>query len=205
MRNLIVFDTETNGLSSKCSILSISAIRILNNKYDSEYTRYYYPVEPFDRESVKINGLDYNSITKLRNTEKYPRYFKDDFMSFYNFIKECTHFVGHNIAFDMRFIKPIELSHVFCTMNANKDVLKLKKRDNTIKQPKLQEAADYYGIDFDSNDLHGSSYDTRLTLKVFIAMNKHPISRPLVANFLNKNGIPPILKNSTYLFSFENN
>lgn len=204
---LIVFDTETNGLGN-CSVLSISAIKIVGNKYDSEFNRFYFPIEPFNAESSEKTGLDYTTIKKLRIDASYPKYFKDDIESFYNFIKDCTHFIGHNISFDQRFIKPIELLHVFCTMNSNMNILKLRKKDNSLKQPKLLEVANYYGINFNPDNLHGSLYDAKLTLKVFIAMSKHPVAKYSVNTFLNKNGKYPIFKKSVFKiksnsFSFE--
>jgi DNA polymerase-3 subunit epsilon len=195
--NLIVFDTETNGFSN-CSVLSISAIKVIDGKLAGKYNRFYYPIESYDYEAININKLDYKTVSKLRENSNYPKYFKDDLLSFYNFIKDSTHFVGHNIAYDLRFVKPINISHYFCTMTSNTKILKLKNKKNNLKPPKLLEVAQFYNVNYDNTSLHNSLYDVLITYNVFVKMSKFNQTRELISNFINNKGKKPCI-------NFENN
>ena len=93
----IFFDTETNGLNNS-SVLSIAAIKVANNDIIAEYNRFYYPIEKYNYNAIAVNGLNYKKVTELRKNN-YPRYFINDINSFYDFIKDATHFIGHNISF----------------------------------------------------------------------------------------------------------
>jgi len=70
-KNVIVFDTETNGFND-CSVLSISAVKLkvdLENKEIEEiekFDRYYFRKqnEEINKEAIKINGLTDEKITK---------------------------------------------------------------------------------------------------------------------------------------------
>ena len=102
----IFFDTETNGLSSNNSVLSISATKVIVD-YDSKsieivdtYERFYYPIEEFSNEA----NLDAKTIGRYRKGVKYSRHFKYDQNDFLDFIDETKHFVAHNIEFDRKFL-----------------------------------------------------------------------------------------------------
>ena len=188
---IIVFDTETNGFAG-ASVLSISAIKVVDFEIVEEYNRFYYPIEPFNKQAIAVNGLDYDTINKLRKNVNYPNRFKDDLNSFYVFIENATHFIGHNISFDLQFIEPIKLTHIFCTMRSNINIIKLPYR-NGYKYPKLLEAAQYYNVKYNANNLHGSLYDVYITYKVFHSMSNHHIAKNIVTEFLQSQGTKPMI------------
>jgi DNA polymerase-3 subunit epsilon len=77
-------------------------------------------------------------------------------------------------------------------MLANKNIIKIPYK-NGYKYPKLLEAANFYNIKFEENNLHGSLYDVYITFKVFKAMFDHNTARLLVGRFIKSNGAKPTL------------
>lgn len=191
-RELIVFDTETNGMGN-CSVLSIACIKLLYNfesnsleKID-DYYRFYFrnPGEKTNPSALAVNGLYDYVLKEKRANVNYPLYFRDDIHSLKSFIGNTKHFVAHNIAFDKNFI-PFPLKYCFCTMNENVDILKLPKGKG-YKWPKLNELSVFYNVPFDNKKLHDSYYDTLILARVFFKMLKNTSSKEKIIYFLEKN------------------
>lgn len=189
---IIIFDTETNGLTADCSVLSISAVKVF---YDLEkkiflkdfetYDRYYYikEGEKENPDAVSVNGLTEKEITKRREGASYPKFFYDDIESFKNFCNETRHFIGHNIKFDLKYIdKYIDTPNTFDTMAANRYIMKLPSAYG-YKNPKLSETADFYNIDVSCYSFHSSLDDVKVTAKIFRKMCKNSDKNALI--FLN--------------------
>ncbi len=190
--SLIIFDTETNGLTADCSVLSISAVKVF---YDLErkiflkdfetYDRYYYikEGEKENLDAISVNGLTEKEITKRRERFSYPKFFYDDIESFKNFCNETRHFIGHNIKFDLKYIdKYIDTPNTFDTMAANRYIMKLPSSYG-YKNPKLSETADFYNIDVSCYSFHSSLDDVKVTAKIFRKMCKN--SDKNAVKFLN--------------------
>ncbi|GHV88003.1 hypothetical protein AGMMS50267_03630 [Spirochaetia bacterium] len=189
---VIFFDTETNGVRSTDSVLSISAIKAVYNGNDLEtiedrFTRYYYrnAGEKENPEAIGVNGLTEEVIREKRGDAEYARYFCDDMKSFRRFCTGVRHYAGHNISFDRKFLD-FTLKHTFCTMKENTYVLNLKKRNGYAKWPRLSETAAFYQIGLDLTQLHGSDYDTLLTYEVFKKMLAAEKTRDTVLAFLGR-------------------
>ncbi len=189
-RNIIIFDTETNGLD-KCSVLSIAAIKI---EIDTEtlevveretFERYYYrnPGEIECEEAIKVNGLTVDRIKELRGISTYPLYFKRD-VDFIKFCEDTEHYVAHNIEFDRKFLD-IQLKNQFCTKLENIDILKIPGSYGKYKWPRLNETAIHYGIELENELLHGSLYDAEICKKIFLKMLIHDETKNRVLKFLN--------------------
>jgi len=191
--NIIIWDTETNGLTKHHSVLSISAIKcsltIENDKVKSDiterYDRYYYRKagEEIGRKAIEVNGLTDEVICKNRNNADYPENFCDDIKSFRQFCSDTKHFVGHNISYDMQYIN-FKLSKFFCTMKSNTSIIGLKTKNGRPKFPSLGETAKFYGVVIDKNELHGSMYDSFITYQVFMKMIEFNMTRNSVFAFL---------------------
>ena len=190
--SLIIFDTETNGLTADCSVLSISAVKVF---YDLErkiflkdfetYDRYYYikEGEKENPDAISVNGLTEKEITKKSEGFSYPKFFYDDIESFKNFCNETRHFIGHNIKFDLKYIdKYIDTPNTFDTMAANRYIMKLPSSYG-YKNPKLSETADFYNIDVSCYSFHSSLDDVKVTAKIFRKMCKN--SDKNAVKFLN--------------------
>lgn len=190
--NLIVFDTETNGMRN-CSILSIAAIKLVYDfdtnslKKIDEYYRFYYrkPGENIDYGALKVNGLYDKVIDEKRKNVNYPLYFHEDIESFKTFTGDTKHFIAHNIAFDRTFI-PFALPQEFCTMKENIHIIKIPK-GSSYKWPKLNELATFYKVPLDNENLHDSYYDTLILARIVFRMTTHPIAKEKIIKFLNKN------------------
>lgn len=188
---VIFFDTETNGLKSNNSVLSISAIKTLVDFNDKNidilerYERFYFSKEPYNSQAIKVNGLTKEYVIKKREGVDYPKYFADDQVDFFQFCGDTQHFVAHNIEFDRKFLNK-KLPKQFCTMKSNTDIIKLAPQHvgTKYKWPKLEEAVKFYKISSDNNKFHNSMYDVEMTIEVFKAMLKHKKGRELIEEFL---------------------
>lgn len=188
---VIFFDTETNGISSNNSVLSIAAIKVIVDLETSDiifldkYEKFYYPKENyFNKEAIKVNGLNEKVITEKRKNKNYPKYFIEDEESFFEFCDDCQHYVAHNINFDKRFLHR-KLPKEFCTMRANSKIINLKNIKGGCKFPKLIETTEFYQIHSDEEKFHDSMYDVKMTIKVFEAMlTYNTVTRMLVKSFL---------------------
>lgn len=174
--NFVVFDTETNGLTKRDGVLSISASK---HFFDGEkitdlgeYERFYFPKGKYNKEAIAVNGLTRRVIRKHRGGFrcKYPKHWFKDIRPFREFIgNDCELVVGHNIAFDAKMLSCIMSSRVkFCTMQSNRSFVKALDKNGRIKAPKLIETAKAYNIPIEEDKLHGSSYDVYLTKEIFI-------------------------------------
>jgi DNA polymerase III alpha subunit (gram-positive type) len=77
--------------------------------------------------------------------------------------------VAHNTNFDLKFLPNVIKSKienqqysVFCTMQQNRDITPNNKA------PKLIEACEIYGIEFDESEAHSSDYDTLKAYELFV-------------------------------------
>ncbi|MDR2068755.1 MAG: 3'-5' exonuclease [Spirochaetaceae bacterium] len=188
---VIFFDVETNGLSRKSSVLSITAIKALFNGNDIDtigelFTRFYYrnPGEPENPEALAVNGLTDTVIRKKRDNARYAEHFTGD-TDFKTFCAGVNHYVGHHIAFDRKFIF-FPLKHCFCTMKENLAVIKLPRYGGGLKYPRLSETAAYYGLALETDKLHGSEYDARLTYEIFREMLERSRTKQRIREFLNR-------------------
>jgi len=192
---IVFFDTETNGLSKKNSVLSISAIKcdfindngIITEKSYEEYNRFYYRQsgEEEGKEAININGLTCDVIKTLRAEATYPLYFRDDMDSFKLFCKGSQRFAGHNISYDRQYIS-FRLGRTFCTMKSNLEIMQLKRKNGALKFPSLTEAASFYSIQTKKEKLHESMYDTWLVYMIFKKMleSNNPLIKEKAFNFL---------------------
>lgn len=190
MREIIIFDLETNGIKD-CSVLSISAIKLevdienLNVREIGKFDRYYYrnPGEKINFGAIKVNGLTDENISILRKDRNYSKYFEEDY-DFEDFCDGVKHFVAHNISFDSQFLK-IPYMRKFCTMNENVENLKIEGKYGKYKWPKLNETAKYYGIEVDELSTHRSDYDTYLCKEIFVKMLKDNNYNSKILEFLS--------------------
>lgn len=186
---MAVIDCETNGLTTSYSVLSASAIKF---EYDtntkkctvlSEFDRYYYPEEKiYNREAIRVNGLNKKVLEEKRKGVKYARFFTMDKI-WDKYIEGVEYFIGHNlIMFDSKFMLSGRLKHepkkLICTMLENVEEVKAEfpysyYNDYSYTQykwPTLLETAIHYNIEFNENELHGSLYDCKITLEIFKKM-----------------------------------
>lgn len=142
----------------------------------------------------KIHGI---SAQKLKAEGEEPARVYADFLQD---VRACTHLVAHNAQFDRNVIlrslrharvhedeiRMFENKPFVCTMRLLTPVTKLPhtrapafKRARAsakprYKWPKLCEAADFFGLDFDSDAAHDAGYDVQMLKRVYQCMARHP-------------------------------
>ena len=193
--NVIFWDTETNGLQKHHSVLSVSAIKCslttedekANSCIIEKYDRFYFrkPGEKIGKKAIEVNGLTDDVISERRNGVDYPENFCDDLEAFRLFCSDTRHFVGHNIYYDIQYIN-FWLANILCTMTANTSILGLKRACGKPKFPSLGETANFYGIEIDKSELHGSMYDSYITYQIFVKMLENEKAYNKIYAFLGK-------------------
>jgi DNA polymerase-3 subunit epsilon len=96
-----VFDTETTGLdpSAGDEIISISAARIVNGRLlrQESFDQLVDPRRPLSKESIRIHGITPRMLEGQPTIDQVlPRFAR---------FAEDTVLIGHNVAFDMRFLQ----------------------------------------------------------------------------------------------------
>ncbi|MEQ1772201.1 MAG: exonuclease domain-containing protein [Burkholderiales bacterium] len=95
------FDTETTGLepSSGDEIIAIGAIRLVNGRllHQEQFSKLIDPRRPLSPESIAIHGITPEMLRGKPTIEKV-------IPAFYQFCED-TVLLGHNAAFDMRFLE----------------------------------------------------------------------------------------------------
>lgn len=156
----MVLDLETNGLSSRYSVLSVTAEKYLCSSPELEqigrFHRFYFPREPENPDAIRVNGLTRERLRQEREGKGWPAYFDEDY-EFLEFCRGIDLVVGHNIHFDLKFLPFLNGVDWFCTM----------KSHTTGKFPSLERLARTYGIPVMKERLHQGDYDVALTVEIF--------------------------------------
>ena len=187
---LLIYDTETNGLTSLATVLMASALLV--NFEDGIFTviekfnRYYHPVRPSlahpkfrqfssnEKAAIVFHKLTDMVINVKRKGCTYPSRFDAD-TDIVELVKRADIIIGHNIKFDIRMSKFKGELNTFDTMHTNTKYCKLPSRRKGYKWPTLNETATHYNIQLDEGKLHGAWYDISVTYKIVLQMFKSKV------------------------------
>jgi len=166
---MIILDFETNT-SNAHDVIEAAAVKVIleKNEYKivDKFHRYYlsrYSVNPY---SYEIHKLTPEKILAHRNGSSYASYFTED-EDFFDFCKESKTLIAHNISFELRHLRNlVSFENHFCTMKENKYIVNALNKNGKIKNPKLDETCNYYGIDFDETSYHSATYDVSKTYEI---------------------------------------
>lgn len=164
-RKIIVFDTETTGISRRDRIVEIAFVELDQNfaSTGKSLHRYFNPDGcPINPEAFKVHGL---TLEFLENKPK----FGDCVDEILAFISGAT-LVAHNASFDMRLLNaelgrlkkdPIPMSNVVDTLKMARS--KFPKEKNT-----LDALCERFQISLESRtNSHGALIDVNLLIEVY--------------------------------------
>lgn len=193
--SILVFDTETTGLSNNDHIVSICWIIYSNG---NEIDRKYYIIKPvgftIPQIASDIHGIT-NDIAHCYGVNILPV-----LNEFNDCINRVNLLVAHNISFDHRMIKQemkrnnlkIAECKTYCTMKTGKYITNIKKTNRFgeyIKYPKLIELYQHlFNESFTGQ--HNAIEDTIACAKCYFKMNNIPMNQ-------NKNKIENSLNNDS--------
>ncbi len=203
---LLFFDTETTSIKPG-SICQLSYITVDADSKPQITTghNFFFTVEDMDPAAEKIHGFSLEKLYELSNGQ----YFEDLVGEFLNDFIDADFVIGHNVQFDIKFLKH-ELSalymeeeynpkNVFCTMQYYRPICKILRPSGDFKNPKLEEVINFLNISAEeitntanklfmgSGNYHDARFDTAATyLTVITGIKKGLIPRNYFTNLLNK-------------------
>ena len=202
---LLFFDTETTSIRPG-SICQLSYILTDTDCKPQKTTghNFFFTVEEMDPNAEKVHHFSLEKLYQLSN----GLYFEDQFEQFLQDFIDADFVIGHNVPFDIKFLKH-ELEalymdteyvpkNIFCTMKYYKDVCKIVNQSGSYKNPRLEEAVKFLNITdkqivdtanklFDgSGNYHDARFDTAATYLVVIeGIKKGLIPRSYFSNILS--------------------
>jgi DNA polymerase-3 subunit epsilon len=171
---MIILDFETNT-HNPYDVIEVGALKVRNNNgiYEIEDTfhRYYHSQYDVNYGALQVHKLSPEKILELRNGKNWCEYFEYD-NEFIEFCYSSDTLVAHNITFELRYLGDMVIfdNHI-CTMKENKYIVNALNVKGNIKNPKLIEVCEYYGIDFDTEQYHSAIYDVTKTLEILNSMD----------------------------------
>lgn len=203
-RPLIVFDTETTGLSSvEDTLIQVSAQKIDPESFKT-LEKFDVIINPMRQVSEKITEI--TGYTNEFLATKLPEEFI--FMDIFNFFGENPIVAGYNVDFDIRFMKACyQRNGKFFAPDDVVDVLGIARttlrKGKDVPNHKLGTIASYYGVDSDLT-FHEAQDDVTATIRVMVALL--PEEKPEKANIVpNVNGVSYFLgyrgHNRLYFYS----
>ena len=156
LKNYIVIDTETTGLSAQRDhIIEISALKIKNGQIIENYTSLVNPGIMIPKSSIKIHGITDDMVKDAPTIDQVLPEFLD-------FIGNQP-LIGHNLSFDLRFIN----SYLDKNINHNlADTMLIARRKlSFLPNHKLITLIEYFKLG--ENQEHRSLSDCIYTYKVY--------------------------------------
>ena len=160
-----VFDTETTGLepSAGDEIIAIGAVRIVNGRLlpDETFDQLIDPKRPIDSEATKVHGIRTSMLAGQPDIGAV-------LPAFHRFCED-TVLVGHNAAFDLRFLQVKETASGLRFRHPVLDTLLLSALlHEALNDHRLEAIAQRVGVDVIAR--HTALGDAFLTARVFLRM-----------------------------------
>lgn len=182
---LLVFDTETTSIKpGQICQLSYITIDASSKPQRTVGKNFFFTVEEMDPNAEAVHGFSLQKLYDLSNGQ----YFEDYLEEFLNDFVEADFIIGHNVNFDIKFLKHelegmgIEFTpkNIFCTMHYYINICKIPKANGEIKNPKLEEVVNFLHISKEqitekanelfqgSGNYHDARFDTTATYLLII-------------------------------------
>ena len=178
---LLIFDTETTSIKpGHICQLSYITIDASTKPQQTIGKNFFFTVDEMDPAAEAVHGFSLEKLYDLSNGQ----YIED----LINDFSEADFVIGHNVNFDVRFLKleleamgiDYEPKNMFCTMQYYRDICKILRPSGDYKNPKLEEVINFLGITKDqisskanelfqgSGDYHDARFDTAATYLLII-------------------------------------
>ncbi len=173
----VVFDLETTGLVHQPSmgkmdkIIEIGAVKIVNGEMTEKFSSFVACKEKLSSEIIKLTGIVDADLVGAPPIEEV-------IADFYKFT-DGAYLVGHNVQFDLDFVKYYGNENGYAFEHKPFDTLALSQerfRAGEVPNYKLNSIADYYGFTFNH---HRAFDDACVTAKIFIELMKARGKLPL--------------------------
>lgn len=185
---LLVFDTETTSIKpGHICQLSYITIDASVKPQKTVGKNIFFATDEMDPGAEAVHGFSLEKLYELSD----GKYFEDLVDTFIDDFNEADFVIGHNVNFDIRFLKhelegiglDYEPKNKFCTMRYYIDICKIPKVNGMpgeIKNPKLEEVIKFLGITKEkisekadelfegSGDYHDARFDTTATYLLII-------------------------------------
>ena len=182
---LLIFYTETTRIKpGHICQLSYITIDASTKPQQTIGKNFFFTVDEMDPAAEAVHGFSLEKLYDLSNGQ----YIEDLIEEFINDFSEADFVIGHNVNFDVRFLKleleamgiDYEPKNMFCTMQYYKDICKILRPSGDYKNPKLEEVINFLGITKDqisskadelfqgSGDYHDARFDTAATYLLII-------------------------------------
>ena len=182
---LLIFDTETTSIKpGHICQLSYITIDASTKPQQTIGKNYFFTVDEMDPAAEAVHGFSLEKLYDLSNGQ----YIEDLIEEFINDFSEADFVIGHNVNFDVRFLKleleamgiDYEPKNMFCTMQYYRDICKILRPSGDYKNPNLEEVINFLGITKDqisskadelfqgSGDYHDARFDTAATYLLII-------------------------------------
>ena len=195
---LLIFDTETTSIKpGHICQLSYILIDASSKPQKTEGKNIFFTVDEMDPGAQAVHGFSLENLYELSNGQ----YFEDLVDTFLKDFEEADFIIGHNVNFDIRFLKhelegmglEFEPKNKFCTMRYYIDICKIPKPNGIlgeVKNPKLEEVVKFLKITDKqitdkSNELfkgsgnyHDARFDTTATYLLIIEGLKQGYIKP---------------------------
>ena len=182
---LLFFDTETTSIKpGHICQLSYITIDASTKPQQTIGKNYFFTVDEMDPAAEAVHGFSLEKLYDFSNGQ----YIEDLIEEFISDFSEADFVIGHNVNFDVRFLKleleamgiDYEPKNMFCTMQYYRDICKILRPSGDYKNPKLEEVINFLGITKDqisskadelfqgSGDYHDARFDTAATYLLII-------------------------------------
>ena len=182
---LLIFDTETTSIKpGHICQLSYITIDASTKPQQTIGKNFFFTVDEMDPAAEAVHGFSLEKLYDLSNGQC----IEDLIEEFINDFSEADFVIGHNVNFDVRFLKleleamgiDYEPKNMFCTMQYYRDICKILRPSGDYKNPKLEEVINFLGITKDqisskadelfqgSGDYHDARFDTAATYLLII-------------------------------------
>lgn len=159
--NYTVIDIETTGLGTDDKIIELGALIVANGTVHETYSALVKTDKKIPSEIVELTGITEEMIENEGIAER---------EALNKFVALCNGktLVGHNIGFDLNFIKSAcNKNQIIFTPAKTVDTIKISRKSIDINSYSLSAIADYFNLDYNKNRIHRALDDCLLTQRIY--------------------------------------